>query len=309
MPVIYIDRVFLLNLAVDYLLLLCTARLAGAPLRRLRFVLCSALGALYAVIVFLPWGHRLACMPIKILTGILMAYLAFRSLPRCWRLIALFFLLSGALAGLLLAIGLALGSPGVLFSRLYYAKISWPVLLISTSVMLTLMHLIFQQGARHGGGEILTVTVSIHHKERRFAALRDTGNTLREPSGGRPVLVSECTALCDLWPPDIASVIKSTASPEEKMVRLYEKNAGKGFSLLPFRSVGSTSGLLLAVRSDYIKVGKTRYPRTLVALTDGPLSDGGGYCALWGGMDREGDAHDASVKKNTALDHQAQQAG
>ena len=93
------------------------------------------------------------------------------------------------------------------------------------------------------------------------------------------------------------------------MVRLYEKDAGEGFSLLPFRSVGSASGLLLAVRSDYIKVGKIRYPRTLVALADGPLSDGGGYCALWGGMDREGGTQDAPVTENTALDHQTQQAG
>ena len=33
---VYIDRVFVLNLLVDYLLLLAAARLAGAPLRRLR---------------------------------------------------------------------------------------------------------------------------------------------------------------------------------------------------------------------------------------------------------------------------------
>lgn len=41
---IYIDRVFVLNLAVDYLLLLASARLAGTPLRRLRFLLCGAGG-------------------------------------------------------------------------------------------------------------------------------------------------------------------------------------------------------------------------------------------------------------------------
>ena len=46
---IYIDRVFALNLAVDYLLLLTAARLAGTPLRRLRFLLCGAAGGLYAV--------------------------------------------------------------------------------------------------------------------------------------------------------------------------------------------------------------------------------------------------------------------
>ena len=56
---IYIDRVFALNLAVDYLLLLTAARLAGTPLRRLRFLLCGAAGGLYAIAVFLPgWPIR-----------------------------------------------------------------------------------------------------------------------------------------------------------------------------------------------------------------------------------------------------------
>ena len=43
MTVVYLDRVVLLNLAVDYLLLLATARLAGLPLRRGRLALAAAL--------------------------------------------------------------------------------------------------------------------------------------------------------------------------------------------------------------------------------------------------------------------------
>ena len=43
------------------------------------------------------------------------------------------------------------------------------------------------------------------------------------------------------------------------------------------------AGLLLAVRSDYVKVGSITYPRILLALTPGAVSDGGGYQALWGG--------------------------
>ena len=37
--VIYVDTLFLLNALVDYLLLLAAARLAGEPLRRVRFAL------------------------------------------------------------------------------------------------------------------------------------------------------------------------------------------------------------------------------------------------------------------------------
>ena len=54
MTVIYVDTLFLLNTMVDYLLLLASARLAGEPLARLRFLLGALLGGGYAVAIFLP---------------------------------------------------------------------------------------------------------------------------------------------------------------------------------------------------------------------------------------------------------------
>ena len=52
--VVYLDRVFLLNLLVDYLLLLAAAQLSGRMLRRLRLLLCAAGGGIYAALTFLP---------------------------------------------------------------------------------------------------------------------------------------------------------------------------------------------------------------------------------------------------------------
>mgnify|MGYP002602610320 CR=1 FL=1 len=107
MTVVYLDRVLLLNLLVDYLLLLTTARLAGIPLRRGRLALCAAGGALYAGAVFLPGLGWLAHPLCRAAMGVAMALTAWRRESHPWRLTALFFLLSGALAGLLLAMGLA----------------------------------------------------------------------------------------------------------------------------------------------------------------------------------------------------------
>ena len=45
LTVIYVDTLFLLNAIVDYLLLLCSARLAGERLSRLRFALGALLGS------------------------------------------------------------------------------------------------------------------------------------------------------------------------------------------------------------------------------------------------------------------------
>ena len=186
--VVYIDRVAVLNLMVDYLLLMTTATLAGTPLRRLRFGLCAVGGSAYAVAVFLlpVLAHPLC----RIGAGIVMALCAFGEEVRPWRLTALFWLLSGGLAGLLLALGLLSGAPYGLVSRVSYADISWPVLLGGAAVFYGLLHLLFRQTARHERGELMDIDVVVGGRRCRLRALRDNGNTLRDPIRGQPVLAA-----------------------------------------------------------------------------------------------------------------------
>lgn len=310
MTVIYVDRIFFLNTVLDYLLLLATARLAGTPLRRKRLLLCAVVGGCYAVAVFLPHGAWLAHPFAKLLSGVAIAFLAFAKEPRRYRLMLLFFLLSAALAGLVLALGLASGSPRVFFSRIYYADISWPMLLLAATGFYLLLQLVFRQGARHGGGELMDVTVHIGGKEHSVRVLHDTGNTLRDPVNAQPVLVLERRALHEFWTSDEVQILSGNAPPEEKMARLYRQGTRYHFSLLPYRSVGVADGLLLAVRSDYIRIGRKKYPRTLIALSDHAVSDGGGYQGLWGGEERGEECHAQKVAaEDPAVDHTAQWAG
>ena len=54
MTVVYLDRVVLLNLAVDYLLLVCAAKLGGGRILRLRLALAAAFGGVYAAAALFP---------------------------------------------------------------------------------------------------------------------------------------------------------------------------------------------------------------------------------------------------------------
>ena len=282
--VVYLDRVFLLNLLIDYLLLLSAAQLSGRTLHRLRLLLCAAAGGIYAVLTFLPGLERLRSPLCQLTAGMAMALCAFRGRRRP---ALLFLLLSGGLAGFVLALGLWTGSPGSLLRRVYQADLSWPLLLGAALCFYLLLRLLLGQGARHGGGELLKITISVCGRKQTVTALHDTGNTLRDPVSGRPALVLERGAAEDLWPPEVAAVLAAPLPPEEKMARLHRQGAAVTFTLLPFCSVGTPSGLLLAARSDYIEVGGRRYPRTPVALSEYPVSDGGGYHALWGDPDGE----------------------
>lgn len=104
--VVYLDRVFLLNLLVDYLLLLSAAQLSGRTLSRLRLLLCAAGGGLYAAATFLPGCGFLRGPLCQLAAGGAMALCAFRGRRRP---ALLFLLLSGGLAGFVLALGLWAG--------------------------------------------------------------------------------------------------------------------------------------------------------------------------------------------------------
>lgn len=306
--VVYLDRVFLLNLLLDYLLLLAAAQLSGRTLHRLRLLACAAGGGAYAVLTFLPGCAFLRAPLCQLAAGAAMALCAYRGRRKP---ALLFLLLSGGLAGFVLALGLWAGSPTGLLGRVYRGEVSWPLLLGAALGFYVLLRLLLGQGARHGGGELLKITISVCGRKQTVTALHDTGNTLRDPVSGRPALVLERNAAEELWPPEVAAVLASPLPPEEKMARLHRQGAAVTFSLLPFRSVGTPAGLLLAARSDYIEINGRRYPRTPVALSEHPVSDGGGYHALWG--DPEGEevkgCADSTAAPSADASAQTPQAG
>ena len=142
LPTIYLDRVFLLNAVIDYLILLTTAQLIGAARQRWKLGIAAALGGGYAAAVFVV--PTLQGLLFRILVGILLPIVAFCGQRRLWRHTALFFLLSGALAGLILAVGLLIGKPKQFYQNIYTAHINWWVLLGSTMLFYLLLELLFR---------------------------------------------------------------------------------------------------------------------------------------------------------------------
>lgn len=281
---VYLDRVFLLNLLVDYLLLLAAAEFCGRTLRRWRFFLCAALGATYAVAVFLPRCHWLSYPVVRCIAGVILAFAAYLGEAHWYRLAAVFFLLSAGLAGVLVALGLMVGNPTGLLQKVYYANISWPVLIGSTGIFTILLRLFLGQSGRHERGELMKIKVWLNGSVQTITALYDTGHTLRDPVSGKAVLIAEQHAFT--WPNDVEKILDEKISVEEKMARLHTCGTQLRFSLLPYKAIGTSCGLLLSVKSDYLLVDGRRYEGTLVALWEGEIADGTGYQALWSGSER-----------------------
>lgn len=269
MRVVYIDEVFLLNALVDYLLLLSAARLTGETLARGRMALAALLGGLYAALGYLPgWGF-LSSPLCELASAVGMTLLAFGGSRRLLRVSLVFFGVSAAFAGGVLALQLTAGGGPVLDLK---------TVLLSAAVCYALVPLVFHRTARHGGRELAVAELRLGERSCRVTALVDTGNTLTDPHTGRPVMVCEGEKLAGLFPAGEGPTAGELRDPVEAL----ERRGGSRWRLLPYRAVGVDHGLLLALRTDGVRVGREDYGPILVALSPTPVSDGGGYSALIG---------------------------
>lgn len=282
MTVVYVDTLFLLNALVDYLLLLCSARLAGEPLERLRFALGAVLGGGYAVAIFLPGLGFLERPLCRLAAAVLMAVAAFGGGRRLGRQTAIFFALSCAFAGGVLAISLV-GGTGLSLNRgVIYSGMDLKMVLLSAAGCYAALSLLLQKAGKHVHftGELKEVRLELGERAVELTALTDTGNTLTDPVTGRGVMVAEGARLEPLFPPEQRPDGAALRDPAGALEGLTA--AGGRFRLLPYRSVGVDRGLLLAVRVDRAVVDGEDRGAMVVALSPNPVSDGGGYAALLG---------------------------
>ena len=192
MEVVYIDEVFALNALMDYLLLLCAAKLAGEPFRRLRFALAALLGGLYAAGAVLPgWGfltHPLC----KLASAVGMALAAYGSSRRLLRLTLVFFGVAAAFGGGVLALQLLWGSPRVL---------DLPTVLLCSAFCYVFLSFIFRRTLRHGGGELAGAELELGGRRCRLTALVDTVNTFTYSFTVRPFMLADGVWLGALFRP------------------------------------------------------------------------------------------------------------
>ena len=105
-----------------------------------------------------------------------------------------------------------------------------------------------------------------------MTALRDTGNTLKDPVTGADVLV-----VAQQVAEQITGLNSQQLSNPVESIGVIP-----GLRLIPYRTVGQSGGMLLALRIQKVKIGK-QWGSRLVAFAPNGLCADGRYQALTGG--------------------------
>ncbi len=252
---VYLDLVMGLNFAVDLLLLLGTNRLSGFPPGWSRTVPAALLGAIYAGVCMLPGFRFMGGSLWRVVSLGCMGLIAFGLNRSAVKRTGIFVLLSMAMGGVAVGMG----------------RSDFWMLVVSAGVVFGLCALGF--GSRIGGREYVPITIRSERLAVSMTALKDTGNTLRDPITGEQVMIVS---------PEYARQLTGLTeaqlkSPMETML------AGEvpGIRLIPYRAVGQPGSMLLAKRFAVTQGNRTE--NALVAFAPEPIGKGEMYQALTGG--------------------------
>lgn len=247
----YFFLTILLNILVDFLLLMGANRLAGFPHSPLRCAAAAGVAGIYAGLSLeFPAVGAGFCRLLAMAVTCAIAYGLSKTTLR-----------KGVLYGLLrlAVLGVSSGSRGV-------------GLLVAAAVVGVMCLLGF--GNRAYGKEYIPVELCYEGKKLRLLALRDTGNTLRDPISGQGVLVVDAAAG--------EALLGLTLEQMEDPILAVSAATIPGLRLLPYRSIGSPRGMLAAIRLQNTRVGNFR-GSTLVAFAPQKLDSQGIYRGLTGG--------------------------
>ncbi|MDR0446385.1 MAG: sigma-E processing peptidase SpoIIGA [Oscillospiraceae bacterium] len=278
MRVVYIDEIFALNAVMNYFLLLAAAGICGLPARRLRCCAGAAVGGAYAVLAAL-WATPLLASPMaKLLSGLAVAFIAFGRTRRFIRQALVFFGVSAAAAGAVMAAAMLGGGRGL-------GKIN-PLLFAAAIILCHVtLSVVFRRAARDGG-RLMTLRLSVDTREVTLRAMADTGNSLSDPvTGARAAVISARDSL-PLFPEAtrdaVSAAVKAAVSQgsADALTALNGLGTGVVFRAIPYTAVGVANGILPAFRPTRARVDGRECRDIIVALSPNDVADNLTYSAL-----------------------------
>jgi len=271
---IYLDALFLLSGGMDFFLLLICGKLTDVFTSKPRLLVGACFGALYSVSVVLFFDSVFSTLASKMIASLLITLISYGrgSAVRFFRLWCTYLVSNFTLIGCVLVIGW-LRERNLLAMR--FSSIVIAVVLFYTAVSLLLKRV-----ARPRDRDA-SVVIEFCGKTCTLHALVDTGNLVRDPLSGAPVIVADLNALKCLFDSETFAMFEC-AKPENYPYLIETLEFAHRVRLIPYCTVGTNTALMLAFRPDSVTVNKKSMKNALVGFCTSRVSRCGEFDALVG---------------------------
>lgn len=276
MKTIYADDMFVLNLIIDYFILLATAKLCTLPLRRKRFALSAAFGALYAMLLLWPRFQALATPAAKLGLGAVMTLIAYGVGSGILKPYFVFLVVSASFGGAVYAASLL---AGVDTGDGLFVPLSMRVLVLSFAACYCALTFYFRHFSKRAARETHFIEVQFVDKTAVFTALTDTGNELYDPVSGLPVMVIGKREVEKLLPPVLSDALVESPAAFMEALPFFSPLQTR-FRLVPYAAVGQRAALLPVFRPDSLKIDGKPVHDLLVGLAPNEICGTGDFSAV-----------------------------
>lgn len=273
---IYLDVLLVLNLFVNYFLLLSTSLLAHRNTRKLRLLLGASIGSISALLIFLPDFGFLITFLTKVIIGTILILITFgiETKKVFIKTLALFLAVNFVFAGIMFLIWISF-SPKNMFlqNSIPYISIS-PLVLIIGSVVSYLCIRFFNIviSKRVEQKKLCQISIEINENIGNTTALIDTGNLLTDPFSGLPVVLWEIGALGRIIPQELMTFFDDISAGKEKFPDKWKSK----LRLVPCETAcgGSVLPAFLPDEFNVLEGDKKIKKKAIVAVCNKKLSDG-----------------------------------
>ena len=199
-----------------------TAKLTKKSHKTLRFILASAFGGAYSLIILADLSEVISALLKCVAAGVIVLIaFSFRRVTSFLTAYALFFFVSFLFLGVVYGLALITKTPYITLSNsTVYVNVSARGLIVSSFIAYVISCVVVRVYNRSlAAGELYSITVENGGETVNLFALSDTGNRLREPFSDAPVIIADSEKVKPLFSENNARVIPaSTANSKSFML-------------------------------------------------------------------------------------------
>lgn len=230
MQTIYIDVLIVLNIYVNFMLLMAVSKITHSKIKKKRGIISAIYGSLYSLIILLPETGNFLNIFIKLFASVTIVFIAF-GYGNAKRLILntiIFFAVNFIFGGAIFAVYILLEPSFIHFNNTYfYVDFSLLLLIFVTAFLYTLIS-IFNYFSEKISPEGYKIIIKHCKKSVVINGFADTGNLLVDFFTGKPVIICGSEELSEI-------INLSGIKNAEDFLKI------KGFRIIPYSTISGES--------------------------------------------------------------------
>lgn len=253
---VYLDVILLENLLMNYIILFATGIVMKRKIKHIRIIISSLIGSVYAIVIYLKVVTIASNIIMKIILSISMVWLAFceENYKLLLKDLLMFYLVSFIFGGCSFALIYFISPENVRMNNgvlvgLYPLKVT----LIAGIVAFVVIQIAFKITKNKLSSSDMLCQVKIYFagKSEKVKMLIDSGNMLKDPIKGYPVIVVERKAIEKILPEDLIQLLIDIEGGD---VGNIENKYISKIRLIPFASLGKQNGMLVGIKVEKVKI-------------------------------------------------------